>query len=145
MQHRIKAPTTVAELGDLAEWLGMDIVEVWDLLDDALGEKWWKHGLGEVTFTFSSAVAAPPQAPTPPSGYVRSKKGSERWIGDDIVKGPWIVTPVWNAATNTHTIELWMANHKRPRYAQLSPADAYDLAADLIAAAKTAQTAGGTN
>jgi len=74
--------------------------------------------------------------PMPPAGYT-SAKGGSRWIGEDITRRGWIITPAWNATTNTHSIELWTANHEPPRYADLSTADALQLAADLTAVAQS--------
>lgn len=56
MQQTIKTPTTVRELGDIAEKLNVTVVDMWKILDDALGETWWQHGLGEVTFTLAPAA-----------------------------------------------------------------------------------------
>ncbi|GAA4047659.1 hypothetical protein GCM10023063_38780 [Arthrobacter methylotrophus] len=81
---------------------------------------------------------------TPPAGYVRYKKGSDRWTGPEIIKRGWIITPAWNSTTGLHSIELWTANHEPPTYSVLSPDEAIELAADLIAAAQAARAAGET-
>ena len=138
MQHTIKAPTTVRELGSLSERLDMKLPEVWDLLTDALGDKWWEHGFGEVTFT----VAEAPKPAAPPAGYVLAKGCADLWTGPETVKRGWIITLAWNSTTGLHTIELWTADHRPPTYSSLAPDDAVQLAADLIAAAQAARTAG---
>ncbi|MEV8148740.1 hypothetical protein AB0O52_11435 [Arthrobacter sp. NPDC080073] len=73
---------------------------------------------------------------TPPTGYTKAHGFEDRWEGPEIIKRRWIITPVWDMATGLQTVELWMA---KPN---LAPDDAIELAADLIAAAQTARTAG---
>ena len=108
MTKTIKDPATVREAGDMAQALGMKLSELMGML-------------------------AP--IPMPPAGYFLAEKSSDRWIGHEVVKRDWIITPIWNATTNTHSLELWTANHKPPTYANLSPDDALQLAADLTAVA----------
>jgi hypothetical protein len=140
MKHTIKAPATVRELGDLAEKLDMDLMEVWDLLTDALGAKWWEHGLGEVTFTFNTVIEAP-KAPLPPAGYVLAEGVDDRWIAAEIETAGSVIIPVWNAI-DQHLLELWTdKNTDDESMVELSTADAFDLAADLITAARAAETA----
>ncbi len=141
---RVKTPTTVRELGDLAERLGLKVSELWALLDDTLVERWWEHSEGEVTFTFTltpipvplaSRVenSTPAEATTPPAGYVLAKGCSDLWIGTETLNRGWIITPAWNSTTGAHTIELWA-----PKDDKLTPAEAVTLAADLLAVAQTA-------
>jgi hypothetical protein len=135
LRHLIKVPTTVPELCKLADELDKNPSEVCGLLEHALGMDWWERGGEEVTVDVS---------PQPPEGYVRAKGCTGHWINAEkqIIDRGWIITPAWDAATNRHTVELWTANHKPPKYANLSPADALRLASDLTAATQTALTAG---
>jgi hypothetical protein len=52
MKQTIKTPTTVRELGELAEKLGMDLTGVMDFLDDALGRNWWNGDHEDFTVEF---------------------------------------------------------------------------------------------
>ncbi|WP_434619292.1 hypothetical protein [Arthrobacter sp. A5] len=140
MNKPIKTPTTVRELGDLADGLGLTPMEVWGLIDGALGDRWWDHGLGEVTFTTQA-----PATIKRPSGYLREKgrKGTEarkaRFAGPERVARGWILTPTWNAKTNQHAIEMWSAVD-----AKLTPADARKLAVALIEMADDVEAASTT-
>lgn len=107
--NNTKYPVTVREAGSMAHALGMELSEFLEML-------------GPI--------------PMPPAGYFLAEKSSDRWIGHEVVKRDWIITPTWNATTNTHSLELWMANHRPPTYANLSPADALQLAADLAGASR---------
>jgi transcriptional regulator with XRE-family HTH domain len=90
-------------------------------------------------------LSAKVRVSTPPPGYVLAEGCSDRWIGAEIENGELTIIPVWNAH-DQHLLELWTAkNTEDASMVDLSPADAFDLAADLIAAAKTAQPAGGTD
>jgi hypothetical protein len=110
MNHTTKYPATVREAGDMAHALGMKLSEFLELLSPI---------------------------PMPPAGYTLAKGSDSRWIGPETMNRRWIITPVWNATTNTHSLELWMADHQPPTYAALSPADALQLAADLTAASES--------
>ena len=109
-----KYPATVRELGDMAEALGMLPSELLEML-------------GPI--------------PMPPAGYILAPKSSHRWIGTEIIHGRFIVTPVWDATTNTHSVDVWMADHERPNYSNLAPAEATDLAAALLQATQPARAA----
>ncbi|MBT1001179.1 hypothetical protein KIH31_01075 [Paenarthrobacter sp. DKR-5] len=74
--------------------------------------------------------------PMPPEGYTLAPGSSTRWVGPETTNRGWIITPVWDFTTNSHSIEVWMAGHQPPSYASLSPADALELVADLAAAAR---------
>lgn len=106
-----KYPVTVRELGQMAEERGMEVSRLLEVL-------------GPI--------------PMPPEGYTLAHKSDSRWIGEEIVKGRYIITPAWtwNSAGGFHSIELWMADHEAPDYAVLTPVDALQLAADLAAVAK---------
>lgn len=104
-----KYPATVREAGDMAHALGMKLPEFLEML-------------GPI--------------PMPPAGYTLAPKSSDRWIGEEKMHRGWIITPAWSAATNTHSLEVWMADHKAPNYATLTPAEALTLAADLTAVAE---------
>lgn len=79
---------------------------------------------------------------TPPVGYVLAEGCADHWVGPEVMNRGWIITPAWNATTDTHSVELWAANHEPPNYANLSPADALQLAADLAATAAAVLAAG---
>lgn len=93
--------------------------------------------------------------PRPPAGYTLAEDSDDRWIGGEIMNRNWIITSAWtwNSTGGAHSLELWMANNKPPTYAHLSLAEAFDLAGDLITAARAigsaganvTSTAGGTN
>jgi hypothetical protein len=109
--NTIKTPATVREAGDMAHKLGMTLSEFLQML-------------GPI--------------PMPPVGYTLAPRSEDRWTGPETFNRGWIITPAWNATTDTHSIEVWMADHTPPQYANLSPADALQLAADLTAAARAA-------
>ena len=107
-----KYPATVREAADMAEKLGMQLSEFLQML-------------GPI--------------PMPPTGYTLAPKSSHRWIGPEIINGRWILTPVWDATTASHSVDVWMADHEPPNYANLTPAEAIDLAAALLQATQTAR------
>jgi hypothetical protein len=112
----------VRELGNLAHEKGLNPSELLEQLERDLGPM-----------------------PMPPADYTLAKGSETRWIGAEIVKRRWIITPAWTSTTDTHSLELWMAEHRAPTYAQLSPSEALELAADLTAAAQTVLAAGSTD
>ncbi|WP_422757260.1 hypothetical protein [Paenarthrobacter sp. C1] len=141
MKHTIKVPTTVREIGDLAEQLDMGFTEILDFFAESCGPNWWNHDHEDFTVEFFERSEYVAQelghtTPEPPSGYDLADGCSDHYVGDEYAKRGWIITPAWNATTNRHSIELWLADHEEPRYADLAPEDAYDLAADLIIAAR---------
>lgn len=105
-----KYPVTVREAGDMAEKLGMTLPSLLEML-------------GPI--------------PMPPAGYTLAPKSDNRWIGPETMSRRWIITPAWTWDSNgaAHSIEVWMADHKRPTYANITPAEALQLAADLTAVA----------
>lgn len=105
MTKTIKTPRTVREAGDMAEKLGITLVELLDML-------------GPI--------------PMPPSGYSLIKTGSDKWVGPEIVGPRWIATTVWNASTAEQTIEIFTATHVGEKYTNLTPGQALAMAADLI-------------
>jgi len=115
-QQTIKRPYTMRELGDWASNNGKEILEALDF---------WAPW------------------PTKPEGYMLARKSDHRWIGPEIVHGRFIVTPVWDARTDTHSVDVWMADHQPPNYSNLTPAEAADLAAALLKATAAARAAQG--
>jgi hypothetical protein len=103
-----KYPLTVRELGQMAEARGMTAPRLLEVL-------------GPI--------------PMPPEGYTLAPKSDTRWIGTETMNRGWIITPVWtwNSTGGTHSIEVWMADHEPPTYADITPAEALQLAADLTA------------
>lgn len=116
MTQTTKYPDTVRELGEMASALGILPSELLELL-------------GPV--------------PMPPAGYTLTPKSDDRWVGAETIKSGWIITPTWYASTNTHYIEVWLAEHYRPNYSPLSASEALALAADLAAVSRAAT--GGQN
>lgn len=114
MQHTTKYPATFREFCNMAEERGITATRLLEVL-------------GPI--------------PMPPAGYTLAKGSDRRWIGQELVSRRWIITPSWDGTTNAHSVEVWMADHKRPTYANLSPADAIQLAADLTAVAQAIATA----
>jgi hypothetical protein len=108
-----KYPATVREAGDMAAKLGMKLSEFLEML-------------GPI--------------PMPPAGYTLAKGSETRWTGPETVKSRWIIQPAWNSTTNTITVELWMADHQPPTYANLTAAEALELAADLTATTHAAES-----
>jgi hypothetical protein len=102
-------PATVRELGDMAEQLGMTAVELLDML-------------GPI--------------PMPPLGYTLAPKSSDRWFGPEIINGRWILTPVWHSRTDSFSVNVWMADHQRPNYANLTQDEAVELATALLQAGR---------
>lgn len=110
MNNTTKYPATVRDLAGMAEKLGMSAAELLEML-------------GPI--------------PMPPEGYTLAHKSDTRWIGQEIFKSRYIITPAWtwNSAGGFHSIELWMADHEAPSYATLTSDEALQLAADLTAVA----------
>lgn len=104
---------TVREFADMAYGRGMTFVE---LLDEA----------GPI--------------PTRPAGYTLAPKSDFRWTGPEVIHGRFILTPVWDAATDSHSVDVWMADHMPPNYAELTLAEATELAAALLQVTQTART-----
>lgn len=75
--------------------------------------------------------------PQSPAEYTLAEGSDFRWIGPEIMNRNWIITPAWTQTSTggTHSIEVWMADHERPTYANITPAEALQLAADLTAVA----------
>ncbi len=152
MQHTIKAPRTVRELGEIADMCGLKPSEVWVLLEEVLGERWWEHDADDFEdFTLSDGRPTSAfqmregRTSTPPAGYLREKgsKGSkarkERFVGPERLAREWMLTPTWNAQTNEHAIELWSAVD-----AKLTPAKARKFAVALLELAESVEAAGTT-
>lgn len=116
MPHLTKWPATVREFGDMAAERGLGIVAMWDELEREFGP-----------------------IPMPPAGYTLAHGSSDRWIGDEVINRRWIITPAWYASTDSHSIEVWMADHQAPTYGDLTPAEARELGAALIQAAQAAE------
>lgn len=155
MNQRIKAPSTVQELGHLADELGMGAPELLQLLEDLGGLKWWALDK-EITVNTVRAndrldaqttitLTPRPRAVGKPAGYLREKgrKGTRarkgRFIGDERVGRGWIITPTWNAESNQHAIELWS-----PQDAKLTPAEARKFAVTLLETADAVEVASTT-
>lgn len=79
-----------------------------------------------------------PTITMPPAGYTLAPKSENRWIGTEKMNRGWIITPVWDGATNRRTIELWTSKDPDESDARLTPMEAIQLAADLIELAKDA-------
>ncbi len=107
-----KRPYTLRELGEWASDRNMDILQALDFFAP------W---------------------PTAPAGYTLPRNSEYRWIGPEIIHGRFILTPVWNAMTDTHSVDVWLADHTRPNYSSLTPAEAADLAAALLQATQAAR------
>lgn len=107
-QQTIRRPFTLRELGDWCNSHEMTILQGLDFFAP------W---------------------PTAPAGYTLAPKSETRWIGPETMARGYIITPVWDATTNTHSLDVWMADHKKPNYATLTPAEALQLAADLASTA----------
>lgn len=76
---------------------------------------------------------------TAPAGYTLAPKSDFRWTGPEVIHGRFILTPVWDAATDSHSVDVWMADHMPPNYAELTPAEATELAAALLHVTKAAR------
>ncbi|RNL51588.1 hypothetical protein [Arthrobacter oryzae] len=131
MQHVIKAPATVREFGDLAESMGLTLPELLADLERQLGPRWFEDDSEIIVRT----------TPVPPAGYQLAEGCSDRWTGPETEAAELTIIPVWNA-TDRHLIELWTdKNTDDASLVELSPADAFDLAADLITAAQGIRSA----
>lgn len=96
MNKTINSPKTVQEFFRLANELDIDPSELMDLLKDALGDKWWEHGLGEVTFTTSHI----------PHGFTPSGIVSDIYVGKRLDEERWTVLSEWSAADG-FSITFW--------------------------------------
>lgn len=110
--HTTKYPATVRELADMAHELGMMPSELLEML-------------GPI--------------PMPPAGYALPKKSDYRWTGPEVIHGRFILTPVWDARTGAHSVDVWLAGHESPNYSSLTPAEAVDLAMALLQVTHTAR------
>ncbi|QSZ47210.1 hypothetical protein [Arthrobacter sp. D5-1] len=117
MNNTIKRPATVRELGNMAEEMNMTAAQLLEFLGP------W---------------------PEPPAGYTLDPHSDVRWLGPETCHRKWIITPVWNSATEAHSLDVWLADHQPPNYAEMSSQDALELAAVLSAAAATNNPAKGT-
>lgn len=77
--------------------------------------------------------------PKRPEGYTLPRRSEYRWVGPEIVHSRFILTPVWDARTDTHSVDVWMADHQPPNYANLSPSESTELATALMTIANTLQ------
>lgn len=111
MPHHTNWPATVREAGKLAAAEGKTLSELFQELLTELGP-----------------------CPAPPEGYRLDPHSDVRWLGPETYHQKWIITPVWNSTTDAHSLDVWLADHQPPNYADLSPEDARDLAAALVAA-----------
>lgn len=116
MTNATNWPATVRELANLAEQRGVRLGEIYGLLEDELGP-----------------------CPLPPAGYRLAKGTEDVWTGEDIVNRNYIMMPAWNAATNQRSVELWTAKGSPDEsFTSLTPAEALQLASDLVKLAKDA-------
>lgn len=113
MPHHTNWPATVREAGEIAAAEGKTLSELFQELVDELGP-----------------------CPVPPDGYTLDPHSDTRWLGPEVLHERWIITPVWNAATDTRSVDVWLAGHTPPNYAALSAQDALDLVAALAAATR---------
>lgn len=111
MTHHSNWPTTVREAGEIAASEGKSVAELFQELTEELGP-----------------------CPTPPEGFQLDPHSDVRWLGPEVMHKRWIITPVWNAATDTRSVDVWLADHTPPNYSELSAEDALDLVAALSAA-----------
>ncbi|WP_314324193.1 hypothetical protein [Paenarthrobacter ilicis] len=108
MSHTIKRPATVRELGNMAEEMNMTAAQLLEFLGP------W---------------------PEPPTGYSLDPHSDSRWLGPEKHHRRWIITPVWNSASEAYSLDVWLADHQPPNYAEMSPQDALELAEALATAA----------
>jgi len=94
--NTIKTPATLVELGDMAHEMGVSVVHLLEMLP-------------------------PIPIPRRPAGYTLAEDSDDYWSGQGIIKRGWIITPVWNSTTDTHSLDVWLAEHYAPTYANLSP------------------------
>lgn len=108
-----KWPTTVVACAEDALRRGMKLSEYLEELEKRLGP-----------------------VPMPPAGFQMDPHSDVRWLGPEVYHERWIITPVWNSTTGAHSLDVWLADHQPPNYADLSPEDALELAAALAAASR---------
>lgn len=77
--------------------------------------------------------------PWPSAGYTLGPKSDFRWIGSEVIHGRFILTPVWDAATDSHSVDVWIADHQPPSYSGLTPTEATELSAALLQVTQTAR------
>lgn len=108
--NKTLATMTVREAGDVAHQMDMTLAD-------------WLAMIGPI--------------PTAPAGYELEKTSSTRWIGPEKVGPRWIVTAIWDAATNAQTVEVFTATNVGEKYTNLTPAEALAMASDVAAVART--------
>lgn len=113
MPHHTNWPATVREAGAIAATEGKTLSELFEDLVNELGP-----------------------CPAPPDGYAQDPHSDFRWLGPEVMHERWIITPVWNAATDSHSVDVWLADHRPPNYAELSSKDALNLVAALATASR---------
>ncbi|MET4618679.1 hypothetical protein ABIE18_000102 [Arthrobacter sp. 2762] len=113
---------TVREGAELAYGLGVTLTDLMAELEKRLGP-----------------------IPMPPAGFSPDPHSDTRWLGPESTHRKWIITPVWNAATDTHSFDVRLADHQAPNYAALSASDALELTEALAAIAATTHTKGATD
>ncbi|WP_275777928.1 hypothetical protein [Paenarthrobacter sp. Y-19] len=134
MKQTIKAPTTIRELGEVAEKLDMGFAEVLDLLTKTLGVNWWNRDHEDFSAESSETSEYSATEQAPPTGYELAPGGTDVWVGAETFARGWIITPTWNSTTRQHAIELWIATNPDETYRQLSPGEAHQLATELTEA-----------
>lgn len=109
MNKTTNPPKTVREFFRLAKELNVKPSELIGLLDNALGEKWWEHGLGEVTFTTTPV----PHGFTPMDGvegyYTGKRMEGARWV----VVSEWSKKDGFSLTFWTHDDESMTAEETR--------------------------------
>lgn len=105
MNNTIKRPATVRELGEWCEQNEKTILEGLEFFSP------W---------------------PAAPDGYTVDPKSDDRWLGPEQYHEKWIITPVWNATRDTHSFDVWLADHQPPHHTEISPEQALELSQTLI-------------
>lgn len=92
-----KPPVTMRDFFHLATDVDVDPVELLDLLASALGDRWWEHGLGEITFTSTDV----------PSGFTPLDEVAGTYMGKRMDGERWTVISEWSSRTNDFSIIFW--------------------------------------
>ncbi|MEQ4567999.1 hypothetical protein [Paenarthrobacter sp. CAP02] len=117
MKHTIKVPTTVREFGDVADQLDMELTELLELLDDALGANWWNEDHDDLIITTDLPWPArtdsfgPKTTPASvPPGFTPSDIVCDLYVGKRMEGARWTIVSEYVPHTAEFSLTFWTAD-----------------------------------
>lgn len=116
MKHTIKVPTTVREFGDVANKLDMELTELLDLFDDALGPNWWNDDHDDLIITTdlpwsgtpdSADTQASAAGATIPPGFTPSDVVCDLYVGKRMEGARWKIVSEYVPHTRELSLTFW--------------------------------------